>query len=243
MESYLLLAVVALSGLLIGFGKAGVAGTSGPFVTVLMALVLPADVALGLLLPMLIVADWFALAAYWRQWDWRLLRHLLIAALAGIALGSLAISAVNEMVLRRLIAVSILVFAALFVLTRGKKVRVSTQRPWAIAAGTTSGFVSTIAHSGGPPIVAYLMSAGLPPVRFVGTTVAYFTAVNLIKVPGYLYAGLFDAELLLSTAPAWVLVPVGILMGKRLVQRIDTERFEKLMLSLLVAGALVLLVT
>lgn len=170
-----LLAVVAFTGLLIGFGKAGVAGTIGPFVTVLMALVLPADVALGLLLPMLIVADGFAMAAYWRRWDLTALRRLLVAAVIGIAIGSITINSIDEAVLRRLIAVCILAFAALFVFTRGARMPVSAERPWAFAAGTTSGFVSTVAHSGGPPIVAYLMSTRTDPVRLVGTTVVYFS--------------------------------------------------------------------
>jgi uncharacterized membrane protein YfcA len=243
MDNILLLAVVALTGLMIGFGKAGVAGTVGPFVTVLMALVLPADVALGLLLPMLIVADGFAMAAYWRRWDLTALRRLLVAAVIGIAIGSVTINSVNETVLRRLIAVSILAFALLFVLTRGARMPVSAERPWAYAAGTTSGFVSTVAHSGGPPIVAYLMSTKTEPVKLVGTTIVYFTAVNLIKVPGYFYAGLFDAQLILSTAPAWISVPLGIALGKRLVHRINTVLFERLILILLVAGALVLFVT
>ena len=58
---------VAVAAFLIGFSKAGVAGTLGPIVTVLLALTIPADDAVGLLLPILIVADWFTLAAHWRQ--------------------------------------------------------------------------------------------------------------------------------------------------------------------------------
>ena len=230
METTLLLGVVALTGLAIGFGKAGVAGTLGPFVTVVMALVLPADVALGLLLPMLIVADGFAMAAYWRKWDTAALWPLLLAAVLGIAVGTLTINAVDETILRRIIAVSILAFATLFVLTRGARMPVAAERPWAIAAGTASGFVSTVAHSGGPPIVAYLMSTRTEPV-------------NLIKVPGYFFAGLFDGDRLLTTAPAWIFVPLGIFLGKRLVHRVNTEVFERLILTLLVTGAVVLLLT
>ena len=243
METTLLLGVVALTGLAIGFGKAGVAGTLGPFVTVVMALVLPADVALGLLLPMLIVADGFAMAAYWRKWDTAALWPLLLAAVLGIAVGTLTINAVDETILRRIIAVSILAFATLFVLTRGARMPVAAERPWAIAAGTASGFVSTVAHSGGPPIVAYLMSTRTEPVRLVGTPVATFTACNLTKNTGYFFAGLFDGDLLLTTAPAWIFVPLGIFLGKRLVHRVNTEVFERLILTLLVTGALVLLLT
>jgi uncharacterized membrane protein YfcA len=68
-----------------------------------------------------------------------------------------------------------------------------------MAAGSVAGFTSTVAHAGGPPIVVYLLMAGLTPVGFVATSVAFFAIVNLIKVPGYVVAGLFDGELILST--------------------------------------------
>ena len=102
----MMLATVALAAFLIGFNKAGVAGTLGPFVTVLLALSLPADDAVGLLLPILIVADWFTLAAHWRQWNTAIYIRLLLASLVGIAVGSLVISVVSEIVLRRIIGVA-----------------------------------------------------------------------------------------------------------------------------------------
>jgi hypothetical protein len=109
---------VALAAFLIGFNKAGVAGTLGPFVTVLLALSIPADDAIGLLLPILIVADWFTLAAHWRQWDVRIYSRLLLASLIGILIGSLVISAVDETALRRIIAVAMLGFAIFYLKSR-----------------------------------------------------------------------------------------------------------------------------
>jgi uncharacterized membrane protein YfcA len=237
-----LIALVALAALLIGFGKAGVAGTLGPLVTVLMALALPADDALGVLLPMLIVADGFAVGAYWRRWEARLLPRLVGAALVGIALGTAVVSSIDEAWLQRLIAVSMLVFAALYF--RGRRLRFTSQaeRSWAVAAGSVSGFTSTVAHAGGPPIVVYLLMAGLAPATFVATSVAFFAIVNLIKVPGYFYAGLFDGQLILSTVWAWLFIPVGVGLGRLLVDRIDRGRFEIVTVILLVAGSLVLLV-
>lgn len=238
-----MIALVALAALMLGFGKAGIAGTLGPFATVLMTLALPADDAIGLLLPMLIFADVFSVASYWRRWEGRLLPPLLLSATVGIAVGTLVVSSISEEWLQRLIAVALLVFAAFY--ARGRRVQLSRrlQRPWAMAAGSSAGFTSTLAHSGGPPIVVYLMTASLDPVRFVGTSVAFFAAVNLIKVPGYFYADLFDGELIVSTMPAWLLIPVGVVLGRLLVGRIDRAVFERVTLVLLVIGSLVLLVT
>jgi uncharacterized membrane protein YfcA len=234
---------VAAAALLIGFGKAGVAGTLGPFVTVLLVLAFPADDAIGLLLPMLIFADGFSVVAYWRQWDGRLLLPLLGSALVGIAAGTLVISRISEVWLQRLIAVSMLVFAAFYVAGRGFEFTTRNRRPWAAVAGSAAGFTSTVAHAGGPPIVVYLMTTDLEPRRFVGTSVAFFAVINLIKVPGYFYADLFDFDLIRSTLWAWLLLPVGVGLGRLLVDRIDRRRFEWVTLVLLVAGSVTLLVT
>jgi uncharacterized membrane protein YfcA len=233
---------VAVAALLLGFGKAGVAGTLGPFVTILLVIAFPADDALGLALPMLIFADAFSVAAYWRKWDASLLPALLVPALAGLALGTFVLFNINELWLRRLIAVSMLVFVAVYLGGRFGGLTPQARRPAAIAAGSSAGFMSAVANAGGPPIIMYLMAAQLEPRRFVATSIAFFAIVNLIKVPGYLVADLFDIELIRSTLWAWLLIPVGVGLGRLLIDHIDRRKFEYLTLALLTAGAVVLLV-
>jgi uncharacterized membrane protein YfcA len=234
---------VALAGLLLGFGKAGIAGALGPFVTLVLVLAMPADDALGLALPMLIFADTFTVAAYWRKWDTKLLPVLVGAAVLGIIAGTALISSISEEWLRRFIAVAMLLFAAAYLASRNAVRLQDGHRRWGLAAGAASGFTSTIAHSGGPPIVIYLLAVGLEPKRLVGTTVAFFAVINLIKVPGYFVAGLFDTDLIVSTLWAWITIPIGVILGRWLVDRIDRARFERATVALLAAGAIVLLVT
>lgn len=238
-----MLGFVALAALFLGFGKAGVAGTLGPFVTVLLVLALPADDALGVALPMLIFADGFSVAAYWRKWEAALLPPLVASAVVGIAAGTLVLSSISEQWLQRLIAVAMLVFAAAYVAGRRVELAPTARRPVAIVAGSAAGFTSAVAHAGGPPIVVYLMTARLEPRSFVATSVAFFAMINLIKVPGYFVAGMFDGDLIRSTFAAWLLIPVGVVLGRLLVDRIDRQRFERATLVLLVAGACILLVT
>lgn len=235
--------LVALASLLLGFNKAGVAGTLGPFVTVIMVLALPADEAVGLLLPMLIAADSFALAAYWRRWESRLLPPLLLAAIVGIGIGTFVVSHISEESLQRLIAVALLFFAILYIKQRGLRIPEKYHRTWGLIAGTTAGFTSSIAHAGGPPVIVYLMGVGLEPRRFVATTVALFSMVNILKVPGYLITGLLDGELILSTIWGWFMIPVGVVLGRFLIDHIDKAVFERVTMALLVIGAVVLLVS
>lgn len=233
---------VAAAALLIGFNKAGVAGTLGPFVTVLLALSIPADDAVGLLLPILIVADWFTLAAHWRQWDTRIYLRLLAAALIGIVAGSFVISAVDEITLRRIIAVAMLGFALFYVRSRSIRLDPARSDRYSLPAGATSGLISTLAHLGGPPIFVYLMTTKLNPRQFVATSAVLFATINLLKVPGYFLAGLFDGELIVSTMWTWVMIPIGVLAGRALVDKINRERFERVTVVLLTLGAVLLLI-
>lgn len=238
-----MIVALALAGLLLGFGKAGIAGTFGPIVTVLLVLAMPADDALGVLLPMLIFADVFSVAAYWRKWETRLLPPLIASSVVGVVAGTALLSIVSEEWLQRIIGVAMLVFVAMYFVTNGIRLAAHHQKAWALGAGSAAGFTSTLAHSGGPPIVLYLMTVGLEPRRFVGTTVAFFAMINLIKIPGYLVAGVFDGELIVDSLWSWVMVPVGVFLGRLLVTRINRAVFERVMLAMLAVGAVILLAT
>ena len=237
-----MVAVVALAAFLVGFSKAGVAGTLGPSVTVMVALAMPADDAVGLLLPILIIADWFTVAAHWRQWDTGIYRRLLAAALIGIAVGSLVLSSVDEEMLRRIIAVAMLAYAAFYAASRSIRLAPEKTERYAWPAGATAGLASTLAHLGGPPVFVYLMSTNLDSRRFVATSALLFATINLLKVPAFFYAEMFDADLITSTMWTWLLIPVGVLAGRALVERLNRLWFERITVAFLAVGAIVLLV-
>lgn len=238
-----MIVAVAVAAFLIGFGKAGVGGAVGPFVTVLVALTIPADDAIGLMLPMLIVADTFTIGVHWRRWDRQILLRLLGSAVIGIAAASLLISSISEPALRRIIAVAILGFVVFYALSKLPRSTPAQARRRAWPAGLIGGFTSTLAHLGGPPVLTYLITTELKPRPLVATSAALFAAINLLKVPAYFLAGLFDAELVAETWWAWLAIPPGVIVGRSLVERINRTWFDRMTMALLAAGAAILLVT
>ena len=134
-----------------------------------------------------------------------------------------------------------LVFAVFYAFSKSVRLDPSKQKRNAWPAGVISGVVSTLAHLGGPPIFVYLMTTNLSPRRFVATSAFLFASNHLLKVPGYFAAGLFDGDLIVSTMWAWAMIPIGVLVGRALVDRINREWFERVTVVLLAAGALVLL--
>jgi uncharacterized membrane protein YfcA len=57
-------ATFALVAFLIGLSKGGLGGNTGALITPMVALVVPMEQAVGLLLPILMLADVFAIAAH-----------------------------------------------------------------------------------------------------------------------------------------------------------------------------------
>ncbi|MDX1450618.1 MAG: sulfite exporter TauE/SafE family protein, partial [Acidimicrobiia bacterium] len=160
----------------------------------------------------------------------------------GIALGTVVLSAVDVEGLERVIGLVMILFVLSYGWMRRPQFSSDAAARYGGAAGVASGFTSALAHLGGPPVIVYLMAKKVTPVTLVASTAVFFAVVNALKVPGYVVAGIFDVGLIASTLWAWAFIPVGVLVGRRMVDRINREVFEKALLGLLVVGAVVLLV-
>jgi uncharacterized membrane protein YfcA len=161
----------------------------------------------------------------------------------GIAFGSIVVANVSEPMLRRLIALAMLAFVVIYPLSRSPRFAATGSPRHASGAGAVAGLTSTIAHLGGPPIVTYLMTTDLRPRQLVATSAALFAGMNLLKVPAYFFAGLFDGELIVSTWSTWLAIPIGVVTGRAFVGHINRRWFDRMTIGLLLGGALILLVT
>jgi uncharacterized membrane protein YfcA len=79
------------------------------------------------------------------------------------------------------------------------------------------------------------------PSIFIATSAIFFMIVNWIKVPYYLYIGLFDFPRLFSVIWLAPILPLGVWIGKYAGERIDKTAFERLVVVLLVVTALLLI--
>ncbi len=97
---------------LIGLSKGGLGGILGALSTPLMALVMPVDQVIGLILPILMFADLFAVAFHWRRWDRRLVLLLIPGSVVGVTIGTLFITNAPTEALRTALGVIVLLFTA-----------------------------------------------------------------------------------------------------------------------------------
>ena len=237
--------IFALVGILVGFSKGGLGGPVPVALTVpLLTLIIEPQVAVALVLPLLIFADIFALYFYWKQWDRRDLALMLVPGLIGVVLGAVVLNAIDAVTLKR--AIGGLTLVALGFKIASDHLPALTYQPqkWhGYFAGWASGFGSTLANVGAPPFTAYLlMQPKMTPLRFVGTTTLFFAVMNLTKLPGYIYIGIFDYERLLSISWVFLLIPPAVMVARYLIVRINQQVFEWLMMiPLFVLSAYLLL--
>jgi len=151
------LIVAALVAFLIGLSKGGLGGSAGALATPMMALVLPADKVIGLILPILMLADIFAVALHWRRWNGKLVFLLLPGAIIGVTIGTFFITNAPTETLQTLLGIIILMFALYKIFEKRILGLINYRsRNWhGILAGSVTGFSSALAHTGGPPVSIY----------------------------------------------------------------------------------------
>jgi uncharacterized protein len=235
--------MTAVVAFMIGLAKGGLGGTLGALATPMMALVMPADQVIGLVLPILMLADVFAVALHWGRWNKRMVWLLIPGAVAGVTIGTVFITNAPTRGLQVGLGVIILLFAAFKIFE--KRILGSLKyegHDWhGLVAGTIAGFSSALAHTGGPPVSIYLLMQDVTPRIFIATSALFFLILNWIKVPYYLYARLFDLPRLWQIAWLMPLVPLGVWVGRLAGDRVDKQTFERVIVFLLVITAVMLI--
>jgi uncharacterized membrane protein YfcA len=228
---------------IISLSKGGLGGMAGSLSTPLMALVLPVNQVLGLLLPIMLLADVFSIALHWRRWNARLVWLLIPGGVVGVSIGTYFIANVSTQVLKIGLATIALLFVVYKLLEKrilgSIKYQEKNWHGW--LAGSTAGFTSAMAHSGVPPISIYLMLQNVTPRVFVATSVLFYALLNWIKVPFYYFTGMFDFQRLWQIAWVFPIVPFGVWIGRWLVTKVSKVVFDNIILVLLVITALLLI--
>jgi len=236
--------LLALLGVfLIGLSKAGFATGLGMLSTPLVAQAMPARTAIGVVLPLLCLADVFTLAVYWRRWDLRLVAWPLVGTAVGIGLATAFVTSLSDLALRRSIGTIGLVLTLLLVVrNRFHPHAVYRPRPWhGVLVGVAAGVSSTIAHAAGPILALYLLAQRLEKTAFVATTGVFFTVNNLLKVPPYAATGLVDRATLALSLRYAAAVPLGIAAGWWLNRLLPQRHFDAVVAGLLILTSLHLL--
>jgi len=229
-------------GMLTGMSKTGISG-AGLFVVPVFAGIFGGRPSVGLVLPMLVAADIFAVIYYHRHADWKYVLKLLPWAFAGIMVALFVGTAIDDRQFRKLIAILVIIGIALMIYQDIRKKTPIPDYPWfAALLGTAGGFSTMIGNAAGPVMSLYLLSMRLPKNRYIGTGAWFFFIVNLFKVPLHIFVWKTITLQSLSFDLLMV-VPVigGAIAGFYLVKLIPEKAYRFLILASTLASSIALL--
>ena len=103
--------VVALGMFMVGMSKGGMGASLAALSVPFVGLVLPINDVIGMMLPVLMLADILAVGVHWRKWDNRLVILLIPASIVGVAIGTLFLTNAPVRLIRIVIGVIVLMFA------------------------------------------------------------------------------------------------------------------------------------
>ncbi|MFD2657440.1 sulfite exporter TauE/SafE family protein [Gracilibacillus thailandensis] len=237
--------IIIFSALLIGFAKAGVA-SMGILVVAIFMMIFPARESVGILLPLLIVGDLFAVIYYRRNVVWRYLFSLVPWVLVGILIGYLVLDIVTSEQLKPMIGILILALILLHISREKLGERFVKLLPkskiFTFSMGVLAGFATMIGNAAGGVMAIYLLVKGLPKREFVGTGAWFFLFVNVIKVPFYISLGIITVESV--TFNLWLIpaILIGAWVGVRMIKIMPQKVFQILVLTFAALGAIRLLI-
>ncbi len=234
--------IVLLSAMLVGMAKTGLTGV-GLMVVPLLASVFGGRSSVGLLLPILIVADVFAVGYYNRHAEWKYILRLLPWALIGITVGVLIGQIISDVVFVRLLAAVVIIGIILMIWQDlQKKVNVPDYWWFSMSLGLLGGFITMIANAAGPIMALYLLSMRLPKYTFIGTGAWLLFIINMIKVP--IHVGIWKTITVQSLVFDVLMIPaiaLGAFLGIWLVKFIPEKAYRIFIIATTMFSALLLI--
>ena len=211
-----------------GISKGGFGSAAAFAATPFLALILEPGVAVGLMLPLLMVMDLAALRPFWKKWDWDCAKALVLGSVPGILLGAMFFRFTDPDVFRFLIGAVAIAFV-LFQLAKNRGWIVDAAQPMSDTAGkfagAVAGFTSFVSHAGGPPAAIFLLSRKLSKTSFQATTVITFWWINILKAAPYGFLGIFTWDTLYADVLLLPFAFVGVAVGVYLHRQVSERLF------------------
>ena len=226
----------------IGISKAGIKGIAIINVT-LMALAFGAKESTGLIVPLLVVGDAFAVIYYNRHAQWKYIAAFLPWMIVGILIGTAIGKDLPETTFK--ISMSVIILGTVIMMywwDRKKSKNVPTHWAFAGFIGTMAGITTMIGNLAGAFSNIYFLAMRLPKNEFIGTAAWLFFIVNIFKLPFHIFIWkTITPETLLINLKLVPGIVLGIIVGVRLVKIIKEQFYRKMILVLTAVGAFLIL--
>lgn len=235
-------ALAAFCAFLLGISKSGLKGIAALIVTG-FALVYDARNSTGVLMPLLLVGDVFAIIYYKRHVKWKYIAKLLPWMIAGVLLGVLGGKFISEDIFKYGMASIILFSVALMYYWENKKDKtIPSHWSFGSSMGILAGFTTMVGNLAGAFSNIYFLAMRLPKNAFIGTAAWLFFIINSFKIPFHIWSwGTINRISIWKSIELVPFVIFGLFVGVYLVKKINDDAYRKLILLLTAVGGVVIL--
>lgn len=226
----------------IGLSKAGIKGIAVINVT-FMALAFGAKESTGLVVPLLVLADIFAVIYYNRHTQWNYIFKVLPWMILGVVIGVVIGKDLPESLFK--IGMAIIILITVFMMYWWDRRKIKTvPKHWAFSSiiGIVAGITTMVGNLAGAFSNIYFLAMRLPKNHFIGTAAWLFLIVNIIKLPFHVFVWeTISQETLLFNFKLLPGILVGFLVGIKIIRLIKEAFFRKMILVLTALGALLIM--
>lgn len=222
--------------------KTGISGT-GMAAVPLLALVFGGKLSTGIMLPILSLADIFAVWYYHRHTKWNHLFKLFPWAALGVIIGTYIGDRINDEVFRIIMAIIILISLVIMVWMEKSSKKYVPQGLWfAALLGVLGGFTTMVGNLAGSVMALYLLTMRLPKNEYIGTAAWFFMLLNWFKIPFHVFVWeTISWNTFLLDLTALPIIFLGAIVGITIVKKIP-ETYYRWFIILTTALAALLMI-
>lgn len=234
--------LAAFCSFLLGLSKSGIKGIAALIVTGFV-LVYGAKASTGILMPLLLVGDVFAIIYYKRHVKWNHILKLMPWMVLGVLIGVLGGNYVSEEIFKYGMALIILFSVGqMYYWENRKNKKIPTHWSFGSSMGILAGFTTMVGNLAGAFTNIYFLAMRLPKNIFIGTAAWLFFVINSFKIPFHVWS--WNTINKISIVKSLELVPfviLGLLLGVFIVKKINDDGYRKLILFFTALGGIAIL--
>ncbi|WP_142784800.1 sulfite exporter TauE/SafE family protein [Changchengzhania lutea] len=246
LQSYNLTAIqwmaIGVAVFLLGLSKSGIKGI-GIIIVVILAFVFGEKASTGILLPLLICADIFAVIYYNRHAQWNIIKKLMPWMIVGVLVGVWVGNDISEAVFKKMMAIIIIVSVGIMFYSENRKSQsVPKNTFFSISTGFLAGFTTMIGNLAGPISNIYFLAMRFPKNEFIGTAAWLFFIINVFKLPFHIFAWkTVTKETLILNSILIPVIIVGFFVGVAIVKLVSNINYRRFILIVTAFGGILML--
>jgi uncharacterized membrane protein YfcA len=203
----------------------------------LAGIVVPPRTAAALLLIIDFVSAAPLVPNAWKLAQRKTVGIMAIGALIGVPVGTWALTRLDPIVTRWIIASLVLVLLALLI--SGWRYRGDPHPSVVAGVGGLAGLTSGLAQTGGPPIVTFWLGQPIPSAIARANIVSYFAVSDLLSMGTYIASGLLKTDILGLCLIIGPIYGFGLFLGAQMFGVASETVFRRVCYSLIaIAGVI-----